>query len=81
MTIGQYIKEKRLDIGILQKELASKCDVSVQTMNTIENDKSTPSVTTMRRIAQVLGVDYFVLRKILKEGVEPNGKNNQSSTQ
>ena len=80
MTIGEYIREKRLDIGILQKELAEKCDVSVQTMNTIENDKSTPSVTTMRRIAQVLGVDYFVLRKILKEGVEPYGKNNQSST-
>lgn len=80
MTVGQYIKEKRLDIGILQKELAEKCDVSVQTMNTIERDKSNPSVTTMRRIAQVLGVDYFVLRKIMKEGVEQNGKNNQSST-
>jgi transcriptional regulator with XRE-family HTH domain len=80
VTVGQYIKEKRLDIGILQKELAEKCDVSVQTMNTIERDKSNPSVTTMRRIAQVLGVDYFVLRKIMKEGVEQNGKNNQSST-
>lgn len=76
MTVGEYIKEKRLDIGILQKELATKCDVSVQTINTIENDKSNPSVTTLRRIAQVLGVDYFVLRKIMKEGVEPNGKSN-----
>lgn len=79
MTVGNYIREKRLDIGFLQKELAEKCDVSVQTINTIENDKSKPSVTTLRRIAQVLGVDYFVLRKILKEGVLYNAKDNQSS--
>lgn len=80
MTVGNYIKEKRLDIGILQKELAEKCDVSVQTINTIENDKSTPSVTTLRRIAQVLGEDYFVLRRILKEGVLYDGKNHQSGS-
>jgi transcriptional regulator with XRE-family HTH domain len=81
MTIGNYIRERRLDLGILQKELAEKCDVSVQTINTIEKDKSTPSVTTLRRIAQQLNVDYFVLRRILKEGVVYNGKDHQGSTQ
>jgi len=81
MSVGQFIKEKRLDVGMLQKELAQACDVSVQTINTIERGKSTPSITTLRRIAQVIGVDYFQLRILLKGGDLHNGKDNQSSTQ
>lgn len=66
MTIGEYIKEKRLDVGLMQKELAEKCKVTVQTINFIEKGKTKPSIVTMRKIAEALGVNYFELRLVMK---------------
>jgi transcriptional regulator with XRE-family HTH domain len=68
MSIGEYIREKRLDVGLMQKELAAKCNVTPQTINFIENSKTKPSIVTLRKIAEVLGVNYFELRQVMKGG-------------
>jgi putative transcriptional regulator len=68
MSIGEFIKEKRLDIGLMQKELATKCGVTNQTINFIEKGKTNPSIVTLRKIAEVLGVNYFELRQVMKGG-------------
>jgi transcriptional regulator with XRE-family HTH domain len=68
MTIGKYIREKRLDVGLMQKELAAKCGLTIQTINFIENGRNNPSISTLRKIAEVLGINYFELRQVMKEG-------------
>lgn len=68
MTIGEYIKEKRLDVGLMQKELAAKCGLTQQAINFIEKGRNKPSIATMHKIAEVLGVNYFELRQVMKGG-------------
>lgn len=68
MSIGKYIREKRLDVGLMQKELAQKCGLTIQAINFIENGRNNPSISTLRKIAEVLGINYFELRQVMKEG-------------
>jgi len=50
------IKRYRIQKGLSQKELASLCDVSRQTINAIENDKYDPSLQLAFNLAGTLGV-------------------------
>jgi len=68
MSIGNYIREKRLDVGLMQKELAEKCGLTHQAINFIEKGRNKPSIVTLRKIAEVLGINYFELRQVMKEG-------------
>jgi transcriptional regulator with XRE-family HTH domain len=73
MTIGNYIREKRLDIGLLQRELAQRCGLTIQAINFIENGRNNPSIATLHKLSEVLGVNYFELRQVMKE----SGNNDQ----
>jgi DNA-binding XRE family transcriptional regulator len=53
---------------LLKIELAAKCGVTNQTINFIEKGKTNPSIVTLRKIAEVLGVNYFELRQVMKGG-------------
>lgn len=70
MSIGEFIKDKRLDIGLMQYELAAKCGITIQAMNFIEKGRNNPSISTLRKIAEVLGINYFELRQVMKKGGE-----------
>ncbi|TKC20037.1 helix-turn-helix transcriptional regulator [Robertmurraya kyonggiensis] len=50
------IKEYREKCGLLQGNLAEKCNVSRQTINAIENNKYDPSLQLAFDIARTLGV-------------------------
>ena len=50
------IKEKREQLGISQKELAEKADISQSFLCDIEQGRSKPSIDTAIKIAQVLNV-------------------------
>ncbi|MGX7108660.1 helix-turn-helix transcriptional regulator [Facklamia miroungae] len=50
------IKKYRKQLGFLQEELAQKCAVSRQTINSIENNRYDPSLNLAFKLAQVLGV-------------------------
>lgn len=67
MTIGEFIRDKRLDVGLLQKELAEKIGITQQAMCFIEKGRNYPSIVTLRKLAVVLGVHYFELRQVMKQ--------------
>lgn len=58
MKIGNYIKEKRLQKGMTQEELALRCDVTIRTIQRIESGEVDPRSYTLQAIASALEVDY-----------------------
>lgn len=62
MSIGQKIREKREAFNLTQRELAEVLGITPQHLSLLEQDKKTPSVTLLAKMAQSLGVsiDYLV---------------------
>ncbi|WP_353130891.1 helix-turn-helix domain-containing protein [Parapedobacter pyrenivorans] len=60
MRTGQLIKELRLKKGITQETLAAKTDISVRTIQRIENGEVDPRAYTLQSIAIALEVDFEV---------------------
>lgn len=50
-----HIREKRKEAGLSQEELASRCGVSRQTINAIENNKYDPTLSLAFSLARELG--------------------------
>jgi transcriptional regulator with XRE-family HTH domain len=61
MKTGQLIKELRLKKGITQEDLAAKTDISVRTIQRIENGDVDPRAYTLQSIATALEVDFEIL--------------------
>ena len=51
------VRYYRQEIGMTQKELAKKADVSRQTINSLENGKYNPSLLLAYKITVLLGFD------------------------
>jgi len=58
MTIGKIIRDARLKKGMTQEELAEKTDISIRTIQRIENGEVDPRSYTLLSIARVLEIDY-----------------------
>jgi uncharacterized Tic20 family protein len=58
MTIGNTIKEKRLQKGMTQEELALKSEITVRTVQRIESGEVDPRSFTLQAIASALEIDY-----------------------
>lgn len=56
MDIAKDIKERRSQLGISQQDLAEISEVSLATIKDIERGKGNPSLTTLEKIADVLGM-------------------------
>jgi transcriptional regulator with XRE-family HTH domain len=61
MKTGQLIKDLRLKKGLTQEDLAAKTDISVRTIQRIENGDVDPRAYTLQSIAAALEVDFAVL--------------------
>jgi transcriptional regulator with XRE-family HTH domain len=61
MKTGELIKQLRLKKGITQEELASRTDISVRTIQRIENGEVDPRAYTLQSIASALEVEFEVL--------------------
>jgi transcriptional regulator with XRE-family HTH domain len=57
--IGKKIREKRTQAGINLKELAQKTELTSGFLSQIERDIAEPSISSLRKIADVLGVALF----------------------
>lgn len=57
--LGNKIREKRKDVGITLRELATRTDLTPSFLSQIERDLAVPSITSLRKIAGVLGVPIF----------------------
>ena len=78
MTTGQYIKEKRIQKGMTQEELAAKTDISIRTIQRIENDEVDPRTFTLQTIATVLEITYDELVTISKSDTKKEYTSNES---
>lgn len=62
LSIGQKIRQWRKEKALTLQDLAKKTNMTAGYISQIENDKSSPSITTLRKIARALGVriiDFF----------------------
>lgn len=59
IVIGSKIRDKRVEIGMSLKELAEKVDLTSGFISQVERELAEPSITSLRKIANVLGVAVF----------------------
>ena len=59
-TIGAAIRSTRETIGMTQQSLASKIGVSRAWVTIMESGRGNPSVSTLKAIAEALGVDFII---------------------
>ena len=63
MEIGKKLKKYRVLNGLTQEELANRCEVSKGFLSQIENDLTSPSISTLEDIVEALGIDLATFFK------------------
>ena len=65
MSLGQRIRQRRLALNITQQDLADALNITPQHISVIEQDKATPSLALLPKLAEQLGVsaDYLLSGK------------------
>lgn len=65
MSLGQRIRQKREALKLTQEQLAKNLGLTSQYISIIEQDKRSPSLLALAKLAEELGVtiDYLVLGK------------------
>lgn len=63
--LGEYIVNKREELGLSQKELADLAKISIRQLSFIETGRTPqPRKETLKKLSKVLNVDYFELLEI-----------------
>ena len=68
--IGIIIRERRKELGINQQELANLAGVGINSLVAIERGKGNPSLKTLLRILEVLGLEIKLARVSWSPGQE-----------
>ena len=69
MNLQNTIKERRKTLSLSQNDLSEMSGLSLATIKSIERGKGNPSITTVSRIMDVLGMEiiYRVRNTIIEE--------------
>jgi transcriptional regulator with XRE-family HTH domain len=67
MSFGNIIEERRKYLQIRQEDLAELCNVSTKTIQKIENDKANPTLKTLQKILDILGMEMIIGIKKLND--------------
>jgi transcriptional regulator with XRE-family HTH domain len=63
-TLGDHLRKKRLDLGLLQKDVAKILGVSQGTIYNWENNRTSPSLRAIPKIIEFLGyIPYDIQEK------------------
>jgi transcriptional regulator with XRE-family HTH domain len=62
MYIGIVIREVRKFRGLTQMELSDETNISVRTIQRIETDAVEPSLYSLRRIGEILNIDFLKIK-------------------
>ena len=54
-TVGDHLRKKRLELGLLQKQVAEQLGVDETTIYKWENHRSAPVIRVLPKIIQFLG--------------------------
>lgn len=57
MDIKEVMKDQRKKLGISQQDLAEMADVGITTIKQIEAGKGNPSLSTVEKILEILGME------------------------
>ena len=60
--VGNSIKERRKTLRVTQSQLAELAEISVNTLYKIERGQANPTLDTLTKIADVLGMDGWSFR-------------------
>ena len=65
MGLGERVKERREELGLTQLQLAQALGVTPQHISVIEKNKRAPSLDSLAKLAQELGVttDFLITGK------------------
>ena len=67
MKYGELIKERRAILGLTQQDLSDYSELSLRIIKSIEAEKGNPSLKTLERIAEVLGLELIMRVKIINK--------------
>lgn len=56
-NIGQVLQERRRHMNITQKQLADMADIGINTLYKIETGQANPTIESLQKIADVLGLE------------------------
>ncbi|MBP5495750.1 MAG: helix-turn-helix transcriptional regulator [Bacteroidales bacterium] len=62
-NVGTIIKERRAQLGISQQDLAEFSGVGIATVKDIERGVANPSLITLQKLLDVLGLEMIFRRK------------------
>ncbi|MEX1000642.1 MAG: helix-turn-helix transcriptional regulator [Crocinitomicaceae bacterium] len=65
MVIGNTIKKRRKTLNVTQPKLADLAGISVNTLYKIERGQSNPTLKTLSKIADILGMEVCLKVKSL----------------
>jgi y4mF family transcriptional regulator len=63
LSIGQQIKQLRLDRGLTQQELALQSGLSFSFINQLERGKQTVRMDAVNKLAELFGYEINLVRK------------------
>lgn len=66
LEIGNYIKERRKVLRIIQPDLAEMAGISVNTLYKIERGQANPSIQVLTKVADILGMEIKLEVKQVK---------------
>jgi transcriptional regulator with XRE-family HTH domain len=72
-TLGDHIRKRRLDLGLLQREVAEKIGVTKATIYHWERQRTQPEIRFIARIIEFLGYDPIPQPKSFSDGSSPAG--------
>lgn len=58
--IGAQVRKRRLDLGLTQRDLASRSKVSVSTLSRLESGEALPRFESLDRLSEVLGTRLVI---------------------
>ncbi|WP_031529098.1 helix-turn-helix domain-containing protein [Dyadobacter crusticola] len=60
VELGRYIAARRQDLGLKQEDAAEMADLTAKTLYTIERGKGNPSLDSLEKLLDVLGLTINV---------------------
>lgn len=66
MELSTVIKQRRQTLGITQQDLAEMAQVGLATVKDIERGKANPSLATIHKILDILGLEIiYQIKKMI----------------
>lgn len=67
MKYGDLIKERRDVLRLTQQDLSDYTGLSLRIIKSVESEKGNPSLRTLEKVAEVLGLELIMRVKIINE--------------